>query len=424
MRFSFTWAVALATALAGACALSACSATVGDGTKPTQLYLGLNGEEAAAEMSECTTVQLNAYVVFTDGDKQSTGTYNTRVTWESQNPSIVFVSDGVTPSPEGKIYEAGTLVALRPGAATISASFLTLHASITVDVSALADLKIDNGLTDIGEDLTQAFVLKAVTTEGQPEVDITGSGLWRFDPATAQAYVDETTGLVHANSSTGSDQLRLVARLPECDREVATRFRITPVSSLSIDYFERGADATALPEGYSEAFIVNAHFADAAAPPQNVTTQTTISSIDGDYIDAVLGDDAWYVTGGQYVGSGQMTLKLAPLDLSLTTKSWQIQSTELVSLSASPDVLNISYPATGQITAAGTFDNGLVMPITRHVTWSSSDSTLGTIGAANDTAGEVTITDTDGDFEATASVTVDDTVLDDTVIVHGFAHVN
>lgn len=423
MRFSFTRAVAAVAALAGACLLYACSATVGNGTKPTQLYLGLNGEEAAADMSECTSVQLNAYVVFTNGSKEDTGTYNTRVSWVSQNPSIVFVSDGVTPSPEGKVYAAGTLVGLRPGAATISASYLDFHASITVDVSELADLRIDNVLTDIGEDLTQAFKLKAVITEGQPEQDITTTGVWRFDPATSHAYVDSGTGLVHANSTTGSDSLRLVARLPECDREVSTGFRITPVTSLSIDYFERG-DATALPEGFSEAFTVNAGFADTAAPKQNVTTQTTISSIDSDYIDAAVGDDAWYVTAGQYVGSGSMTLKLPTLDLSLTTKTWQIQNTELVDLQADQDELEIVYPATGQITVTGSFDNGLTMPITRHVTFTSSDTTLGTIGTTNDTAGEITTTDTDGDFEVTASLTVDDEVLDDSVTVHSFAHVN
>ncbi|MDB5969549.1 MAG: hypothetical protein JWQ90_1999 [Hydrocarboniphaga sp.] len=423
MRFSFTRAVAAVTALAGACALCACSATVGDGTKPTRLYLGLTGEEAAADMSECTNVQMNAYVVFTNGSKESTGTYDTRVAWVSQNPSIVFVSDGVTASPEGTVYPAGTLVALRPGAATISATYLSLHASITVDVSELADLRIDNALTDIGEDLTQAFKLEAVVTEGQPEQDITTTGIWRFDPATSHAYVDSGTGLVHANSTTGSDNLRLVARLPNCDREVSTSFRITPVTSLAIDYFERG-DASALPEGFSEAFTVNAGFADTAAPLQNVTTQTTISSIDSDYIDAVLGDDAWYVTAGQYVGNAAITLKLTTLDLLLTTKTWQIQNTELTSLVASPDDLEITYPATGQINVSGTFDNGLVMPITRHVSFASSDSTLGTIGATNDTAGEVTTTDTDGDFEVTASFTVDDEVLDDTVTVHSFAHVD
>jgi hypothetical protein len=430
MRFSLTRAVAAVTALVGACALCACSSAVGNGKRPTQLYLGLNGNEEAATMSECTTVQMNAYVVFTDGNKTETGTYDTRVVWASQNPSIVFVSDGVTPSPAGTVYAAGTLVALRPGTATITASFLSYNAAITVDVSELAGLRIDSGLTanganltDIGTDLTQAFTLKAVITQGQPEQDITTTGQWRFDPVTSHAYVDEGTGLVHANSTTGSDQLRLVARLPECDREVSANFRVTPVTGLSINYFERGTE-TALPEGFSEAFKVNASFADTTVPVQNVTTQTTITTIDSDYIDAVVGANAWYVTGGQFVGSGAMTLQLPTLDLSITTKSWQIQNTELTDLVETIDSDTITYPATGQLTVMGTFDNGLKMPITRHATYSSSDSTLAIIGTTNDTAGLVTITDANGDFEITASYTVDDTVLDDTLTVHAFSHVD
>lgn len=421
MRFSLKRAMAAATALAGACLLDACGATVGEGNVPERMYLGLSGEEASASMSECTNVQLNAYVVFSKG---SSGTYDTRVQWVSENPSIVFVSDGVTASPEGTVYAAGTLVALRPGAATISATYLTLHASITVDVSELADLKIDNGLTHIGEDLDQSFKLKAVLGQGQPEQDITSSGLWRFDPATSHAYVGAGDGVVHANSSTGSDTLRLVARLPECDREVSTSFRIAPVTSLAIDYYERG-DAAALPEGFSEAFTVNAGFADASAPLQNVTTQTEIDSIDDDYISAAVGEDAWYVTAGDRVGSGKLTLKLAALDLLLSSKTWQVQNTMLTSIKLGPEDLAITYPDTGQLDVTGTFDNGLVMPITRHVSWTSSDTTLGTLGTGNDDAGEVTVTDANGDFDVTATITNDDDdVLDDTVTVHSYANAN
>eukprot|EP00456_Euglypha_rotunda_P053938 TRINITY_DN43589_c0_g1_i1.p2 TRINITY_DN43589_c0_g1~~TRINITY_DN43589_c0_g1_i1.p2 ORF type:complete len:140 (+),score=48.83 TRINITY_DN43589_c0_g1_i1:57-422(+) len=102
-------------------------------------------------MAECTSTQMNAYVVF-DGDNGETiGTYSDRVQWASDNPSVVLVSDGVTASPEGTVYTIGTIVALRPGVATISASYLDLHASITVDVSEMSDLHVDSDLTDIGE---------------------------------------------------------------------------------------------------------------------------------------------------------------------------------------------------------------------------------------------------------------------------------
>lgn len=413
--------VTLALSVAAALLFGCSKDIVGEGQKPTRMYLGTSTEEEAAQMAECTSTQMNAYVVF-DGDSgESIGIYNDRAQWSSDNPSVVLVSDGTTPSPDGTVYAVGTIVALRPGVATISASYLDFHAAITVDVSEMSDLRIDSDLTDIGAKLDQAFVLKAILSEGSPEQDITTSAAWRFDPATSQAYVDSATGLVHANSETGGQNLRLVARLPECDREVSTSFRVSPVQALQIDY-ERGADVVALPEGFSESFTVYASFADAAAPRQNVTTQMTIDAIDDDYIAAALGDDAYYVTADDRVGSGRIELSLDPLDLTIATKRWQVQDSKLIDLQLAPDDLRITYPDTGQLTAIGTFDNGLVMPVTRHVGFTSADTEVLTLGGSNDTAGEVTTTNTDANVEVSASITVDDDTYEDSVTVRSYAN--
>lgn len=413
--------VALALSVAAALLFGCSKDIVGEGQKPTRMYLGVSTEEEATQMAECTSAQMNAYVVFDGDNGESIGTYNDRAQWSSDNPSVVLVSDGVTASPDGTVYTVGTIVGLRPGVATISASYLDFHAAITVDVSEMSGLRIDSDLTDIGAQLDQAFVLKAVLSEGSPEQDITTSAAWRFDPATSQAYVDSATGLVHANSETGGQNLRLVARLPECDREVSTSFRVSPVQALQIDY-ERGADVVALPEGFSESFTVYASFADTSAPRQNVTTQMTVDEIDDDYIAATLGEDAYYVTADDRVGSGRLELSLDPLDLKITTKSWQVQDSTLIDLQLTPDDLRITYPDTGQLIATGTFDNGLVMPVTRHVSFTSADAEVLTVGGGNDTAGEVTTTNTDANVEVSASIAVDDDTYEDSVTVRSYAN--
>ncbi len=408
--------------VAGALAalVTGCSETVGEGVQPVDLYLGLNGEEEAVDMAECTSQTLNAYVVFEGKGGQDIATYNDRVQWSSENPSVVFVSDGVTPSPEGSVYAAGTLIALRPGIATISASYLDFHASITVDASEMSDLHIVSDLTDIGAELDQGFTLETVLSEGEPAQDITTSAQWRFDPATAKAYVDNTTGVVHANSSTDGEQLRLVARLPECDREVSKSFRISPVTSLQIDY-ERG-DATILPYNFSESFKVTAGFADTSAPRQDVTSQMTVDSIDDDYIAASLVDDTYTVTAEDRTGSGALELTLDPLDLTVTTKTWQVQNLTLLNIELSPDDAQVTYPDTGQLTVIGTFDNGMQMPVTRHVGWTSSDTNVATIGTSDDTAGEVTITNINANVDITAAINVDDETLEDTITLHAYAN--
>lgn len=401
--------------------LAGCSKpVVGEGRQPSRFYLGVTGEDQSTRLAECTSQALNAVVVFEDGDGESSGVYNERVRWSSDNPSVVFVSDGLTASPAGNVYAAGTVVGLRPGVATVSATYLDFHASISVDVGELDGLHIDSALTDIGEQLDQAFRLKAVLTEGGPETDITGSASWRFDPATAQAYVDAASGQVHANSTTGDTRLRLVARLPECDREVDTRFRVSAVADLSIDY-ERG-DARVLPMGYSESFAVTVGFADPAAPRQDVTTQTTVESIDDDYLASALGQDRYTITARDRSGSGRLTLDLDALGLQVRTKTWEIQDLSLLSIDLTPDDLDLGYPDTGQLQVLGHFDSGLVMAVTRHVSWSTSAPDVATVSSVADTAGEVTVQNLDADVDITARIVVDSQTLDDTVTLHAYAN--
>jgi hypothetical protein len=393
---------------------------VGEGQQPTRFYLGTTTEQTAEQLAECTMEALNAYVVF-DGDGGETiGNYSDRVVWSSDNPSIVFVGDGVAESPSGSVYAPGTIIGLRPGVATISATYLDFHASITIDVSEMDQLAIDSDLTHIGEQLDQAFVLKARLAEGETRRDITTSAVWRFDPATSHAYVGSSTGVVHAKSSTQGQPLRLVARLPECDREVDTQFVVASVTSLQVHY-ERG-DETVLPENFSETFTVSAGFDDADAPRQDVTAQMSVESVDDDYIGYSQQNDVMTVTAGDREGSGRLTLSLDALDLQLETKTWQIANLRLLDIGLDPQETEVTYPDTTQLTVVGTFDSGLVMPVTRHVSWSVSDASVASVSSASDDAGEVTITNTDADIEITASITTDDDSFDDSATVHVFAN--
>lgn len=116
----------------GVFALTACG-VVGKGNAPVSLQIESPGNSlgaSAIRAYQCVSDQLAAVLTFADG---TTGNFTNRVTWSSSNPSVVYVdaSTGVL-SPEA------------PGTATITATYDTLNATITVAVSALtsADLSL------------------------------------------------------------------------------------------------------------------------------------------------------------------------------------------------------------------------------------------------------------------------------------------
>jgi len=398
--------VALVAALLGA-GCSDDNSVVGDGTEPTALYVGVSAPgEGALELPECTAQTLKSFLEFDNGEGD-TGDFTERSEWRSSDPSTAFVGDGVTPSPDGVVYQKGYVVGIKPGTAVVTASYLEFDASMTVEVPPLQSLAIEPALTDIAENVVQKFDLKAVFLEDTADQDVSSTALWRFATTTTEAYVDTSgSGQVHANSAGSGGALELVAEMPECDRSVSTQFRVSSIAGLDLDY-EFG-DEQVLPLGYSEAVAVQARF---ASPDGSETTRQNLSAVveiendDDDYIGVSQGEDALYVVAGDDAAevSFEISLDTETRDFLLPTKTWKLQDIALLDVHLSPQELRITYPETGQFTVTGTFEDGRERPITRHVIWSSSDTSGATVSAAYDSAGEVSVGNVDTDVEIEAS---------------------
>ncbi|MDP3295174.1 MAG: hypothetical protein Q8M37_10635 [Nevskia sp.] len=374
------------------------------GTGPTGLYIAYGVRSSAFEIPECLATQATAVLQF-GGDESSNGEFTTRVVWHSNAPDVLYVADGINPGPDGILLAAGTLVGLKPGQAQLSATFSSFTATASVEIRASDSARIDPQLTDITERLSQPFHLLLRPTAESPEQDETNSVVWSFARPTASAAVESSTGIVSANSaSSGAIELR--ARLLGCGREFGLPLRVSTPRDLRIDY-EQGSELR-LPVGYSEALSVYAEFATEGSAPQNLSTLVEIDGLDDDRLSITSGTEALYVqaldTSTSSGADTGFTLRLPDRSLSVASKRWQTTDAELLSFVLSPDTLNVIYPATGQFTAVGLFDDGVTRPVSRLVAWSSDDtSVVFAIGLVDD-AGQVTVPNAEVTTTATATI--------------------
>ncbi|WP_293397098.1 hypothetical protein [Nevskia sp.] len=383
--------------------LTACGGTsldVGTGTGPTGLYIAYGVRSSAFEIPECLATQATAVLQF-GGDESSNGDFTTRVVWHSNAPDILYVADGINAGPDGILLAAGTLVGLKPGQAQLSATFSSFTATASVEIRALDSARIDPQLTDITERLTQPFHLLLRPTAESPEQDETSSVLWSFARPTASAAVESATGIVTANSASG-DAIELRARLLGCGREFGLPLRVSTPRDLRVDY-EQGSELR-LPVGYSEALSVYAEFATEGSVPQNLSTVVEIDGLDDDRLSITPGTNALYVQALETIVDTGFTLRLPDRSLSVASKRWQTTDAELLSFVLSPDTLNVIYPATGQFTALGLFDDGVRRPVSRHVAWSSDDPSVVFATGLVDDAGKVTVPNSEVTTTVTATI--------------------
>lgn len=390
--------VLLGAGLLAACGGGSATLDVGSGTGPTGLSVAYGGVAGGFEIPECLATAVTAVLAFSDG---SNGDFSGRVTWATNAPDVLYIADGITPGPDGLLLAAGTVIGLKPGQAQLTATFSTYSASASVEVRALSGLRIDPQLTDIAERLPQPFHLLLRATDSSPEQDETGSVLWSFVRPTATAAVGAGTGIVEANGAS-SEALTLRARLPGCGRELDLPLRVSTPQALRIDY-EQGSELR-LPVGYSEALRVYADFATAGSTAQNLSAVVEIDGLDDDRLSLTTGSEALFVQALDSIGDAGFTLRLPDRSLSVASKRWQTSGAELLRVSLSPSQLDVIYPATGQFTALGLFDDGATRPVTRHIAWTSDDTTVTIATGLVDKAGEVTVPNGEVSTTVTAAI--------------------
>jgi hypothetical protein len=422
--------------------LAACGGPVGSGNGPETLVITLPSAAAtetsglaSLRMYECLTSSLKSTLFFQDG---SSGNFTSRVKWSSSDPGTVEISNGdiEVPGQSGSYYAAGTLVPVKSGSAIVTADYDGIEAQIAVSIGTPQSIKVkiarednyvvpDNNSFTLGVGTTKRLQVTA-WLDGV-ETDIGDYANWSFQtPNSSEAAIVATSGIITAIGA-NTQALVPVASFPPCsltnitDPANAIGFTVQHIQSIAISPEFSGNPALIV--GNAERMFVLATLDDGTR--QDISGQATLSSSNTSV--AGFGSGSGYtltaeaagptVVGATFTGGGvtytapSITVTAASATLQTITICW----TELfASFSGCPSSEATPTATAGSLTpvqfhAVGTYDQGtLTQEITRQTSWSSSDSSIATIGSNGQALGvtaqgSVTITGTDSSAQNVTS---------------------
>ncbi len=223
MRFRRFQRFAIALVAAG---LGACG-SIGDGVSIETLILSASRTAGSTEdgdfravVYQCVPTQLRLDALFTNGARNaSDNPFTSRATWSSSDETVVRVSNRdiqVPGAEDGRVFNAGTLIAESPGTARVTARFAGLEEVIDVEVRPLsaADLSIEPTTVTMAPGSFQPFQLKAQLNGDEPEA-LTSFVDWQFESANDDVALISVLGVVSAVGAS-PDPLVVAPSLPVC----------------------------------------------------------------------------------------------------------------------------------------------------------------------------------------------------------------
>lgn len=335
-----------------------------------------------------------------------TGTYSdatTRdltaaVSWSSSDTRVVAVSNVAG--------SAGEVSALRSGSAQVHATLGTVHASITVTVTAaqLVSLSLTPSAPTLAAGTTQQLTLTGGFSDGTAQT-LTNLASWTSsDEAIARvSQSGEVLGFARGTATVTAvvGSLRALATIT-VSPAVLTGLELSPLSPRA-------------PVGSNLAFVATARFSDGSAAP--VTAQATWESLDLSiaFVSTAAG------SAGQVWARAEGSTSIRA--------TWQGRSTA-TTLSVTPAVLSaitVTPPAPrfargtcGRLRATATWTDGATRDVTAGVTWTSSSPGVVTVMNAAPAQGRLapvapgiaTITAVLGTHSGTTTVAVTNATLD------------
>lgn len=385
--------------LAMAGALSACDIQgLGSGNKLESLeVLHQNAlvDKDSPAVYLCFADKLQVIGSFTNGGQAD---YSTRAHWTSSNPDVVQVSNGdiLLPDDSGLAYTGGTLIPVALGSATISVEFVGLTASYDVEVRRVNSVALDNTLNTLAPGTTATFQLKA-DIDGYT-VDVTALTSWSFDEATEEAPQDGIaligagTGYIEAVAPGGPLTAR--ASLPLCEGDPLGADLSVPVTvadpqsiTLSREFETLNSE---LVNGTTEAYTVIAQFAN--GDTQDISVFTTVDSDNPDSLvgPTLLPNQMTAIAAGSnnvqahYGGDDGNDAEgdYDPPAVDSNTVAVNVVDRTLESISIEPANNTITALGSVQLQGIGHYDgDSYTQPISRNLTWTSSDATIVSVGS-------------------------------------------
>jgi hypothetical protein len=295
--------------------------------------------------------QMTAIGTYSSGPtKDLTGT----ATWSSSSAAVTVAAGGMVTA-----VSAGTGITVSAKVGSVTGS-----ANLTVN-PALVSIAVTPANPTIAGGTTQQFGAMGTYSDGSTQ-NLTASVTWgSSNTATATIVTNgPTTGLANglaAGSTTISATLGAISG--------STTLTVSTAVITSIDVSPINAD---VPLGIAQQFTATGTFSDSSV--QDITgTVTWKSSVTSIASITVSG-----LATGLNVGTTNISATLGAVTGSAPL---MVNAANLSSIAITPANGSIAQGTTLQLTATGTFNDGGTHNLTRQVTWSSSDTTVATVGA-------------------------------------------
>lgn len=415
---------------------------IDEGTSPISLELrnGATGETDRLVIFQCSEARPQAVLAFSNGaeiDLLSDFFLGFSTEVASSDESVFKVSNGdleIPGNPEN-VYRKGVLLPVAPGEATLTIRYSDYEDSIAIEVRGPDAIEVRPQQQTVA--LSSSFDFRAIATQDGEEVDISSGVLWTLVDASGEP-VDIEVGGINAGAVAGrvaafseADGLVAKATLTACadfdqlpgtvdpeDLTADVSFQVPETLTLSREFEETDPD-TGEPmvnavriQGTSEQYSVSARFAAPEDGTQDLTNFVTFDIVEPGLPDDEVTDLAGTILGIRGLISMidetsdplQVTARYGsdeppeegqptpPPLRSSNTLTLEIVEGVLQTLEVDPIDPVVAFGERQQFTGTGIFlladeVTTLSQVITRHISWTSSDTDVGVISSQVSTAG-------------------------------------
>jgi hypothetical protein len=353
---------------------------------------GVSVDQSSATIAAGTSFPFTASGAYTDG---SVVDITALSLWSSDAVAVATVSNAAG--------NEGLATGLGQGTANITAAFggQSDFSPLTVTTAVLTSVAISlppGGSATVPMGMTQPLVATATFSDGSTQ-DLTAFAGWSSSVPTCAAVSNApgTEGLV-TGVAPG------VATITAAYQGLSGTLTIT-VSSATVTSIDVTSATSTVPIGWTIRYAATAHYTDSST--RDVTAQATWLSSNGAI--ATVSNAAGTQGLATAVSAGTASISAT---LSGKTGSAPIHavSATLLSIAVTPNPFSVALRGTVQLTATGTFSNGVgAFDVTRQCQWSASPKKAATVRGGLVTGvkhGGVTVTAKKGPVRGSASGTV------------------
>ncbi len=315
----------------------------------------------SASIAKGTTVQFTATGTLTDNSTQNvTGS----VTWSSSNTSVVSINvNGASGLAMGLVAGSSQITASVTNAlGTVSAS-----ATLTVTNATLTSINVTptdlTGNSSIPLGTVQQFTATGTFSDNSTQ-NITGTVVWSTSPASVASIT--TSGLATA---TDLGTFTVTATSGAISGSVSATVSASNLTSIAV----LPANPI-IAQNTTQQFSATGTFSDGST--HNLTADVTWTS--SDTTDAPIGSASGLAKGLAPESGATITATLGTIS---GTTTLEVTNATIVSISVSPTGRTIAPGTELAFTATGTFSDSSTQVLTTDATWTSSDTSVATVGA-------------------------------------------